>query len=154
MIEDYMDEVVTQIEYVESSPDLDPQIKMKFFSDTRQGFGRSALVLQGASAFGKNISKGCTQPIFTKPFFLAEALYHIGVVKALNEQGLLPRIISGSAVSAMIASLICIHTDDELPVRTDNIALAEFTQGSETSCMCVAYPSTRWDKLDSLLSEK
>ncbi|SAM08278.1 hypothetical protein [Absidia glauca] len=112
MIEDYMDEVVTQIEYVESSPDLDPQIKMKFFSDTRQGFGRSALVLQGASAF---------------------ALYHIGVVKALNEQGLLPRIISGSAVSAMIASLICIHTDDELPhiLQPDGINLTAFSQKSD-----------------------
>ncbi|KAI8340814.1 hypothetical protein BC941DRAFT_418243 [Chlamydoabsidia padenii] len=112
MIEDYMDEVVTQIEYIETSPDLDPQIKMKFFSDTRQGFGRSALVLQGASAF---------------------ALYHIGVVKALNEQGLLPRIISATAVSAMIASLICIHTDDELPhiLQPDGINLTAFSQQSD-----------------------
>lgn len=44
------------------------------------------------------------------------ALYHLGVLKALNEQGLLPRIISGHAVGAMIAALICIHTDEELPV--------------------------------------
>jgi TAG lipase/lysophosphatidylethanolamine acyltransferase len=43
-------------------------------------------------------------------------LYHIGVVKALFEQDLLPRIISGTAVGALIAALICIHTDDELPV--------------------------------------
>lgn len=43
-------------------------------------------------------------------------LYHIGVVKALHERDLLPRIISGTAVGALIAALICIHTDDELPV--------------------------------------
>ncbi|ORZ07582.1 acyl transferase/acyl hydrolase/lysophospholipase [Absidia repens] len=112
MIEDYMDEVISQIEYIESSPDLDPQMKMKFFSDTRQGFGRSALILNGASAF---------------------ALYHIGVVKALNEQGLLPRIISGTAVSAMIASLICIHTDDELPyiLQPDGINLTAFSKKSD-----------------------
>ncbi|CAO3599834.1 unnamed protein product [Absidia cylindrospora] len=111
-IEDYMDEVVTQIEYIESSPGLDPQAKMKFFSDTRQGFGRSALVLNGASAF---------------------ALYHIGVVKTLNEQGLLPRIISGNAISAMIASLICIHTDDELPqfLQPDGINLTAFSRKSD-----------------------
>lgn len=45
------------------------------------------------------------------------ALYHLGVLKALNEQGLLPRIISGTAVGALIAALICIHTDEELPVE-------------------------------------
>lgn len=43
-------------------------------------------------------------------------LYHIGVVKALNQHGLLPRIISGTGVGGLIAALICIHTDDELPV--------------------------------------
>jgi TAG lipase/lysophosphatidylethanolamine acyltransferase len=72
MIEDYMDEVVTQIEYVESSPDLDPQIKMKFFSDTRQGFGRSALVLQGASAFGKRHIKMETLHLLN-PFFCCQS---------------------------------------------------------------------------------
>jgi TAG lipase / lysophosphatidylethanolamine acyltransferase len=44
-------------------------------------------------------------------------LYHIGVVKALHERDLLPRIISGTAVGALIAALICIHTDEELPVN-------------------------------------
>lgn len=46
------------------------------------------------------------------------ALYHLGVLKALHEQGLLPRIISGNAIGAMIAALICIHTDEELPVSS------------------------------------
>lgn len=46
------------------------------------------------------------------------ALYHLGVLKALHEQGLLPRIISGHAVGAMVAALICIHTDEELPVSS------------------------------------
>lgn len=96
LIEDYMEEVVSQIEYIESTSDFDAQGKIKFFSDTRQSFGRSALVLQGGTAL---------------------ALYHIGVVKALNEQGLLPRIISGTAIGSMIAALLCIHTDEELPVN-------------------------------------
>ncbi|KAF7724183.1 hypothetical protein EC973_001255 [Apophysomyces ossiformis] len=95
LIEDYMKETVSHIEYIEASPDFDQQAKLKFFCDVRQGFGCSALVLQGGTAF---------------------ALYHIGVVKALNEQGLLPRIISGTSVGAMIAALICIHTDEELPM--------------------------------------
>lgn len=91
-----MEEVVSQIEYIETTSDFDAQAKIKFFSDSRQSFGCSALVLQGGTAL---------------------ALYHIGVVKALNEQGLLPRIISGTAIGAMIAALICIHTDEELPVQ-------------------------------------
>ncbi|KAI8332119.1 acyl transferase/acyl hydrolase/lysophospholipase [Chlamydoabsidia padenii] len=111
-IEDYMEEMVHQIEHIESSDYLDPQLKMKFFRDTRQGFGRSALVLHGTSAF---------------------ALYHIGVMKALNDHGLLPRIISGSAVSAMIASFICIHTDDELKhiLQPDGIDLTAFSKKSD-----------------------
>ncbi|KAI7874953.1 hypothetical protein K492DRAFT_153262 [Lichtheimia hyalospora FSU 10163] len=101
LIEDYMEEMVKQIEYIESTDALDQQAKMKFFSDARQGFGCSALVLQGGTAF---------------------ALYHLGVLKALNEQGLLPRIISGHAVGAMIAALICIHTDEELPANISSLS--------------------------------
>jgi TAG lipase/lysophosphatidylethanolamine acyltransferase len=52
-IEAYMEEMVHQINYIEASTYLDPQLKMKYFRDTRQGFGRSALVLHGTSAFGK-----------------------------------------------------------------------------------------------------
>lgn len=108
-----MEEVVTQIEYIESTSDFDAQAKIKFFSDTRQSFGCSALVLQGGTALG-NL---CSIQFISFLTLLFLALYHIGVVKALNEQGLLPRIISGTAIGAMIAALICIHTDEELPVK-------------------------------------
>jgi len=49
--------------------------------------------LQGGSAFG---------------------LCHLGVVKALHLQGLLPRIITGTATGAMIAALVGIHPESEL----------------------------------------
>lgn len=52
LIEDYMDEVVKQIEYIETTNELDQQTKLKLLSDTRQAFGCSALVLQGGTAFG------------------------------------------------------------------------------------------------------
>ncbi len=42
-------------------------------------------------------------------------LYHLGVVKSLFEADLLPRIISGTSVGALIAALICTHTEQELP---------------------------------------
>ena len=37
------------------------------------------------------------------------------MVKCLNQHHLLPRVISGTSVGALIAGLVCIHTDDELP---------------------------------------
>ncbi|KAI7906812.1 acyl transferase/acyl hydrolase/lysophospholipase [Cokeromyces recurvatus] len=113
LIEEYMDEVVQHIETIEATPNFDAQAKMKFFSDARQSFGCSALVLQGGTAL---------------------ALYHIGVVKALNEQNLLPRIISGTAIGAMIAALICIHTDEELPhiLQPDGINLTAFSKKGQT----------------------
>lgn len=55
LIEDYLEEVVAQIDYIENSDDLPQQTKLKFLSDTRQGFGCSALVLQGGTALGKTV---------------------------------------------------------------------------------------------------
>lgn len=43
-------------------------------------------------------------------------MYHLGVVKTLFEHGLLPRIISGASVGAVVAALVCVRTDEELPV--------------------------------------
>ncbi|KAJ3279398.1 hypothetical protein HDU76_009521, partial [Blyttiomyces sp. JEL0837] len=96
LIQDYQEEVVRLLNLIcdTDSTELTPSSKLEFFNDTKQSFGCSALVLQGGATFG---------------------LCHLGVVKALNEHGLLPRIISGSSVGALIASLVCIHTDDELP---------------------------------------
>ncbi|KAI0596664.1 hypothetical protein F4775DRAFT_594165 [Biscogniauxia sp. FL1348] len=92
---------------------LSTQRKLDFLHDSRQGFGRSTLVLQGGAIFG---------------------LCHLGVVKALFLQGLLPRIITGTATGALIASLVAIHTEDELPgvLKGDGIDLSAFaTHGQQ-----------------------
>jgi len=67
---------------------------LTFFWETRQAFGRSALLLSGGATLG---------------------LYHLGVIKALFENQLLPRIISGSSVGSIFASIVAVHTDEELP---------------------------------------
>jgi len=72
---------------------LTSQAKLDLLHDTRQAFGRTALVLQGGAVFG---------------------LCHIGVVKALHLRGLLPRIICGTATGALIAALVGVHDEDEL----------------------------------------
>ncbi|KAG5513913.1 hypothetical protein PMAC_000535 [Pneumocystis sp. 'macacae'] len=43
-----------------------------------------------------------------------ENYYHLGVVKALLDTKLLPNIITGTSGGALIASLVCTRTDEEL----------------------------------------
>lgn len=98
LIEDYVTELLHCLEYIESAEVHDNelssnQLKLDFFHDARQAFGSTALVLQGGSLFG---------------------LCHLGVVKAMYFKGLLPRIISGSAIGAVVAAFVCSLTDDEL----------------------------------------
>lgn len=61
--------------------------------ETAQSFGRTALLLSGGASLG---------------------VYHTGVVKALWNARLLPRIITGSSAGAIIASIFCTRTDDEV----------------------------------------
>lgn len=60
----------------------------------RQAFGRSAVLFSGGATFGMS---------------------HIGVVKALHEARLMPRIVSGASAGSIVAAVFCTHTDDELP---------------------------------------
>lgn len=71
---------------------------------TRQAFGRTALLLSGGATFGMN---------------------HVGVLKALLEQSLLPRIISGASAGSIVAAVLCTRTDDEIPT-----ILEEFPYGN------------------------
>jgi len=119
LIEDYITQVAQAIVDVTSLPTspgsegnvvipgFSSQAKLDLLHDTRQAFGRSTLVLQGGAIFG---------------------LCHLGVVKALFARGLLPRIITGTATGALIAALVGIHTEDELPkfLRGESIDLSAF----------------------------
>ena len=80
----------------------------------RTAFGKTALILQGGSVFG---------------------LYHIGVMKALHERGLLPRVILGTTTGAIMAALVGTHTDDELPelFQGRGINLTAFTDRGHES---------------------
>ena len=42
-------------------------------------------------------------------------LYHLGVIKALYDEGLLPRIIAGSSVGSIFASFIGTTKYEDLP---------------------------------------
>lgn len=119
LIEDYITQVaqaIVDVTKLPTSPGADgngvvpgfsSQSKLDLLHDTRQAFGRSTLVLQGGAIFG---------------------LCHLGVVKALFSRGLLPRIITGTATGALIAALVGIHTEDELPkfLSGESIDLSAF----------------------------
>lgn len=84
----------------------------------RQAFGRSALLLSGGGTFGMN---------------------HIGVLKALWEARLLPRIISGASAGSIVCATLCTRTDEEIPVLLANLCnedLAVFEEeGNEDSVL-------------------
>jgi hypothetical protein len=69
--------------------------RIAFFNETRHSFGRSALLLSGGATLG---------------------MYHIGVIKALYEQDLLPRVISGASAGSFVSAMLAVRTDDELTV--------------------------------------
>ena len=72
--------------------------KMRFFQRTGRSFGRSALMLSGGATLG---------------------MFHIGVLKAVFEAGLLPRVLSGSSAGSIIAGAIGTHNDEELSKMFD-----------------------------------
>ncbi|AET40386.1 bifunctional triglyceride lipase/lysophosphatidylethanolamine acyltransferase Ecym_5651 [Eremothecium cymbalariae DBVPG len=90
LIELYVDKVLECLQYLSESP---RQVPSSFFQRCKLSLGTTALVLQGGSLFG---------------------LYHLGVIKGLLMQKLLPNIISGSSMGACIASFCATLTNEEL----------------------------------------
>jgi len=93
LIEDYLGEVTRALRLVCESNSIPLSERFTFFSELRHSFGRSALMLSGGATLG---------------------LFHTGVIKALHEVNLLPRVISGSSVGSIIAAMVCTRTDAEL----------------------------------------
>eukprot|EP00842_Homolaphlyctis_polyrhiza_P005765 jgi/Hompol1/618/HPOL_005364-RA len=95
LIEDYIDEVTKQLNFVCDAdiPGVTVQDKLDFFTDLQRSFGRSALLLSGGGTFG---------------------LAHIGTIKALYEMQLLPKVITGSSGGSICAAVACAHTDENL----------------------------------------
>ncbi|CAH1763500.1 16247_t:CDS:2 [Entrophospora sp. SA101] len=93
IVEDHIDEVTASLEYIRTTKNLSLEDKQKLFRNAKKNYGQTALCLSGGACFG---------------------YYHLGVVKALFEAGLLPTVITGTSAGGLIAALICTRTDDEL----------------------------------------
>lgn len=100
LIEDYIDEIDASLRLLAELDDseIPAQQKLDFFYRANICFGRSALMLSGGGVLG----------------FL-----HLGVVNVLLEQGLLPRVISGSSAGALVAGVLACHTDEEMVAFRD-----------------------------------
>lgn len=95
LIADYVEEIALALEHL-ASPEVDSidlDEKLDFFRRASHCFGRSALMMSGSGSL---------------------LYFHLGVAKALWQQNLLPDVISGSSGGAMVGSLMCASTDDEL----------------------------------------
>lgn len=107
LIEEYIDECQQALHYLVHDPDvnLEDRYLLGMLIQTRKNIGRTALVLSGGSTFGVS---------------------HIGVLIALLENNLLPRVISGSSAGSIIASILCTHTNEETYELLKSILTREF----------------------------
>lgn len=87
LIVDYVNELAAAIDQLAACSDaeLSHQEKLDLFRRSSGCFGRSAIMLSGAGPLG--------------PF-------HIGVVKSLWEQNLLPNIISGASAGSVVTAMV------------------------------------------------
>lgn len=102
LITRYIGELAAGLEQLADVDDLSREEKITFFSRTERAFGACSLMLSGAGSLG--------------PF-------HLGVVRALVSQDLLPRVISGSSAGAIVAAIACTHDDAELAILLGDDAL-------------------------------
>jgi NTE family protein len=95
LIVDYVEEVVSALKYLADPrvDDIDFAEKLDFFRRADHCFGHSAFMMSGSGSL----------------FY-----FHIGVVRALLEQDLLPSVLSGSSGGAFVGSLISTHSRAEL----------------------------------------
>lgn len=95
IVENYVRAALDAIELVEFGDDHSAPIdaRLAFFNECRHAHGRTALLLSGGAGLGA---------------------YHLGVVAALREAGMLPRVISGASAGSIVAATVCTRTDSEL----------------------------------------
>ncbi|KAF8558748.1 patatin-domain-containing protein [Imleria badia] len=93
LIESYHDEQERALRFIRESTELSNDEKRRFFKSATTNLGTSALCLSGGASFG---------------------YYHVGVVKAFLDAGLLPQVIAGTSAGGLVAALVCTRTDEEL----------------------------------------
>lgn len=95
LIEDYVEEVSQSLLYIasEKCESLSTADKIKFFENCKQAYGQPAMMFSGGASLG---------------------LFHSGVCKALIEQDLMPKVLSGSSAGAMMTAMLGVSNAEEI----------------------------------------
>ncbi len=98
LVETYHNVVCAALDFVCDAPvppgeaPIPTEARLAFFNETRHSYGRTALLLSGGAALG---------------------FYHVGVVKCLMENGLMPRVIGGASAGSILCAMVGTRTDAE-----------------------------------------
>lgn len=95
LIQEYVAEVVAGLNELcdSDSEGLSGPDKLKFFHEVALSYGRSALMLSGGATLG---------------------LFHVGVVKALFREDLVPSVVSGSSAGSIVAATMGTRSPEEM----------------------------------------
>ncbi|KAJ7521425.1 hypothetical protein O6H91_19G053600 [Diphasiastrum complanatum] len=97
LIQDYINEVRFHLRavYETETEEVSLDERIAFIRETRHAFGRTALLLSGGAALGS---------------------FHLGVLRTLIEQRLLPRVMAGASVGSILCSFAATRTWPELQI--------------------------------------
>lgn len=95
IIEDYIEQVSECLAFVASNECTDATIKqkIKFFKESQAAYGQPAIMFSGGATLG---------------------LFHTGVCKALYEQDLMPKVLSGSSAGAIMTAMLGVAKPSEV----------------------------------------
>lgn len=85
--------VTKSMDALVQSPHISADDKRLAFRLYSKNYGRSAFCLSGGAGFG---------------------YFHLGVIRALLDENLLPSIITGTSAGSLMGAIVCTRTDDEL----------------------------------------
>lgn len=100
LIHEYVDEVVAALKSLcdDEFEGFSSADKLKFFHEVALSYGRSALMLSGGATLG---------------------LFHVGVVKALFREDLVPNVVSGSSAGSVVAATMGTRSPEEMHALLD-----------------------------------
>lgn len=133
LVERWLARAESAIEWAVDTP-LDgwpAERKLERIHAAYRNLGRSALLLSGGATLG---------------------FYHIGVVRALWSVGLLPEVIVGASMGAMVAAGIACRTDEELRRLFEADRVAIQTRGLEWRRLSDAHRTRSLMKPERMLS--
>jgi len=98
IIEDYVEEVSESLAFIASTACqcLSLSEKIDFFQHCKKAYGQPALMFSGGATLG---------------------LFHTGVCKALLEQDLMPKVLSGSSAGAIMTAMLGTSKPSEISAR-------------------------------------